>query len=306
MGKPQSTLRTNDNKPAKMISVIIPTCDRNELLGNCLLRLSHAYQSIAENEYEVVVSDDSKENIARDFIAHNYKWVKWIEGPKKGPAANRNNGAKYAMGDWFIFIDDDCIPDRNLLYAYQKGIETYPNISVFEGSIYPDSWKLLKCDMAECPVNTTGGCFWSANICIEKTLFKKVGGFNEKLIIAAQEDQQLKLDIERSMNTIFFLKNAKVVHPVRIVSLRKKLSRIHVASKNFCIYANTNRQLLGYTSASRFLKSQIKVHVRQAFVYLKAKKGKSFINELAWICWGIPLNLYHYCCSHKAVKKLEN
>ena len=69
------------------------------------------------DQAEVIVSDDSKQCIAKELIQEKYSWVKWIEGPKKGPAANRNNGAKYATGDWFIFIDDDCEPQKDLSTA---------------------------------------------------------------------------------------------------------------------------------------------------------------------------------------------
>src|SRR5205809_1112341 len=163
-----------------MFSVIVPTCNRNDLLGSCLDKLAPATQKTATDSYEIIVTDDSKENSAKEFIERSYPWVRWVKGPKKGPAANRNNGAKYAAHDWLIFIDDDCIPNENLLNEYLKAIKCYPDCRAFEGAIFPDSWESLKKDMAECPVNTDGGCFWSANICVEKSLFEKVGGFNEQ------------------------------------------------------------------------------------------------------------------------------
>jgi glycosyltransferase involved in cell wall biosynthesis len=114
-----------------------------------------------------------------------------VEGPKKGPAANRNKGAQTAKGKWLVFIDDDCLPDKELLLEYEKSIESNPAVKAFEGAIFPDNWELLKKDMAECPINIHGGYFWSANVCINKEIFFKINGFDEDFILAAQEDQLL-------------------------------------------------------------------------------------------------------------------
>ena len=102
-----------------MLSVIIPTCNRNDLLGKCLDCLSPNIQTLSASSYEVIVTDDSKQHQAKQFVEENYGWVKWIAGPQRGPAENRNNGAKNANGEWLIFIDDDCLPDAKILEVYQ-------------------------------------------------------------------------------------------------------------------------------------------------------------------------------------------
>jgi GT2 family glycosyltransferase len=213
-------------------SVIIPTCNRNDLLGKCLQRLSPGMQSLGSDYYEVIVSDDSKTNLAKSFIEENYKWVKWVEGPKRGPAANRNNGANYSNSNWLVFTDDDCQPDVNWLNFYYGAISSFPACQAFEGAILPDDWNLLKKDMAECPVNTEGGVFWSANIMIRRELFMKIGGFDHKFKIAAQEDQDIYLRL-RKHTEVIFLKSCIVTHPVRVISLRKKISQISVALENW-------------------------------------------------------------------------
>jgi len=164
--------------------------------------------------YEVIVSDDSTHHQAEGLIQQQFSWVKYTPGPKRGPAANRNNGARLAAGKWLVFTDDDCLPDDNWLQAYADAIEHHPNSKAFEGSILPDDWALLKKDMADCPVNTTGGCFWSANIMVEKKMFWEVGGFDEQFTIAAQEDQDLQ-NMLLPKTVISFVPAAQVVHAVR-------------------------------------------------------------------------------------------
>ncbi|MFM6530798.1 MAG: glycosyltransferase family 2 protein, partial [Dolichospermum sp.] len=66
--------------------------------------------------------DDGYQSTAQEMIEQNYPWVKWVAGPGKGPAANRNNGAKYATGEWLAFTDDDCLPDPQWLASYGEAI----------------------------------------------------------------------------------------------------------------------------------------------------------------------------------------
>jgi GT2 family glycosyltransferase len=217
-----------------LISVIIPTCNRNDLLAKCLELLSPANQTINEG-YEVFVADDSKANIAKGLVEEKYNWAKWIEGPKKGPASNRNYGAKFLNSEWIVFIDDDCLPEKDILNNYKKAIEHFPSSLAFEGTIVPDDWDLMKKEMAECPINMDGGCFWSANICVKKSLFLDIGGFDELFLIPAQEDQDIYERLREHTN-IPFLKNCVVVHPVRFGSVKKKLSRIRIEFANWIYY----------------------------------------------------------------------
>ena len=278
-----------------LLSVIIPTCNRNELLEKCLKLLDPKNQTINLNNYEEIISDDSKKNVAKKLIEEKYKWAKWVEGFKKGPAANRNNGAKHARGEWFIFIDDDCLPDRHLLQLYKSAIEKYRETLAFEGCVLPNDWNLLKKDLAECPVNTNGNCFWSANICIKKSLFEEINGFNEEYLIAAQEDQQMKIDIENATKKqIRFLKECIVIHPVRFPTLYAQLKRIPAASKNYSIYAVKNKNVLSYQTVWKFMEEQTKFHARSAFHCIKAGKIKSFIVSCMWLCYGVPLNVINF------------
>ncbi len=219
------------------ISVIIPTCNRLVLLSKCLDCLRADFQKTENDRYEVIVTDDSKNNKTEKMIADKYQWVTCAKGPQKGPAANRNNGAKSAKGEWLIFLDDDVIPDAGLISEYIKGITDNPDSLAFEGTILPDNEKLLKKDMAECPVNTTGGYFWSANICVNKWLFKQVGGFDESFSIAAQEDQYLYYLLKKQTN-IKFLAPAKVTHPVKFIALKNKLKNNITAVSNWALYCS--------------------------------------------------------------------
>ncbi len=251
-----------------LITVIIPTCNRNDLLSKCLDGLSPAVQTCDENDYEVLVTDDSAAGIAKELIDQKYPWVKWVAGYKTGPAANRNNGAKHANGEWLVFIDDDVLPEADILFQYKQAITKYPGSSAFEGAILPDDLNLLKKDMAECPVNTEGNCFWSANICIKKSLFTDVNGFDETYLIPAQEDQDM-FEKLKMHSTVPFLRECVVVHPVRFGSVKKRLSRMKIEFANWIYYTekhsdkSVNKHL--FKSIFDYIKMAIKDVLRLKF-----------------------------------------
>lgn len=202
-----------------MLSIIIPTCNRNDLLGNCLDHLHTAFQSANASDYEVIVTDDSHQHIAKQFIKDKYGWVKWVAGPQKGPAANRNSGARNAKANWLIFIDDDCLPNKEILAVYQKAIFNNKNILVFEGCIKADREQQSLAE--EAPVNETGGYLWSCNFMINKNLFlNELNGFDEKFPYAAMEDVDLDYRLTKIEVNKVFLKDAFVIHPWR---LQKKM-----------------------------------------------------------------------------------
>lgn len=204
----------NQSSPG-LISVVIPTCNRNDLLRLCLDKLNSSLQSLPSTCYEVIVTDDSKKNISKDIIEKYYNWVQWIEGPKKGPAANRNHGAGKAKGEWLLFIDDDCLPGDQILNEYYVAIKNKREILVFEGCIKPDRPK--RSFKEEAPINETGGYLWSCNIMIQKRIFFEVlHGFDENFPHAAMEDVDLFYRINKEKIAHVFLKHACVIHPWRI------------------------------------------------------------------------------------------
>jgi GT2 family glycosyltransferase len=195
-----------------IFSVVIPTCNRNELLGLCLERLAPGRQTLPESDYEVIVTDDSKNDESAQLIANHYTWVRYVQGPKRGPAANRNNGAKYAQGDWLIFLDDDCEPDINLIESYYSFIKLYSTTFVFEGKIVSPR-KFLH-SMETAPINEHGGCLWSCNFCVHQTIFKQLKGFDETYIFPHLEDSDFAKRVLGVCKWIF-VETAIVYHPPR-------------------------------------------------------------------------------------------
>ena len=193
-------------------SIVIPTCHRNDSLRICLDSFEHTFQSYAPKDYEIIVSDDGVDSNAKEVITNDYSWCRWLEGPKKGPGQNRNHGAKYASFDWLLFIDDDCIPEANILKCYCDAIQNNPGIRAFEGSTFADRKK--RSFNEEAPINTKGGYFFSCNILIHKSLFQKFDGFDEDFFFHF-EDLDFYKRLRNQNENVLFVKDSSVIHPWR-------------------------------------------------------------------------------------------
>jgi GT2 family glycosyltransferase len=198
------------------ISVVVPTHRRNELLAKCLERLAPGAQTLAFDQYEVIVTDDGGVSTAESLVRARFPWATWMRGPSRGPAANRNAGAARARGRWLGFIDDDCVPVENWLEGYKKAMAGHPDVQVFEGRVYADR---ARRSLAErYPGNETGGHLWACNFCVTRALFTSLGGFDERFPYAAMEDVEFKLRLNRAKQEFLFVREAAVCHPWRTIS----------------------------------------------------------------------------------------
>ena len=191
------------------ISVVIPTCHRNDLLALCLDRLAPGAQTLAASQYEVIVSDDGSSSTAQGMMRENYPWARWTAGPRRGPAANRNHGVSQARGQWIAFTDDDCLPSSQWLTAFSEAIE--PQTLVYEGKTTCEAG--LKSPLEHAPINLSGGYLWSCNMLIEEDVFEKQGGFDERFPYAHMEDVDFRERLQSNNYHFKFIENAVVDHP---------------------------------------------------------------------------------------------
>lgn len=231
--------------PHVFVSVVIPTYERNDLLARCLTCLAPGRQKgmrvvggqcsgpggsdenkdeigkcestgessdLADVAYEVIVSDDGRLMTAEKMIRERFPWARWIAGPGRGPAGNRNSGVALARGEWIAFTDDDCLPEPGWLAAYHSAIGLHPGIQVFEGKTVPDRQRQTLAEHA--PVGVQGGNLWSCNFMIRRGAFDALGGFDEQFRVC-MEDNDFALRVRLSRMTFPFIESALVVHPWR-------------------------------------------------------------------------------------------
>jgi len=192
-----------------LYSVVIPTCNRANVLEQLLRRLAPQVDANGE----IIVTDDSPSQKEAKEVVSKFANVCVVPGPRGGRAANRNFGAGSAKGDWIIFVDDDVVPDGRFIQAYLESIAD-GRADVLEGRTYSDP----NLDLARfgAPVNETGGLLWSCNFAIRRSLFEAVGGFAEVFTTPGCEDVEFQARLLRAGHFIQFVESASVYHPPRL------------------------------------------------------------------------------------------
>lgn len=279
------------NGPAQF-SVVIPTCDRPDLLRQCLDRFAPGFQTLDTTNYEVIVTDDGADrNQIEPILRTHYPWARWGTGPRRGPAANRNNGARLALGAWIVFCDDDCLPDASLLHAYANARTAVPDCEVFEGRTMANREK--QHPLEESPINHQGGNLWSCNFAIKRHLFEKTGGFDETFPHAAVEDMEFRVRLLKTGASIIFLQDALVVHPWRKLTVRGYLNQQARHRNSHLILMQKHSEFLQVFTAWNVLKDIVRHYVRQLPVEVARCGPKVILYEPIFL-WCQVLRIFTY------------
>jgi glycosyltransferase involved in cell wall biosynthesis len=201
---------------AILVSVIIPTYKRPQLLARCLHAL--ACQRFDSTQYEIIVVSDGPDEQTEEAVLayHAPVSLRFLSLPHKGgPAAARNLGWRMAYGELIAFTDDDCLPDPdwlvNLWMAYKTSGQQ--DIALTGRIIVP------------LPVNPTDyerniahletAEFVTANCACSRHTLQRVNGFDEAFTMAWREDSDLHFKILEQGITLRHIPRAIVTHPVR-------------------------------------------------------------------------------------------
>lgn len=130
-------------------SIIIPTYNRCELVKKCIISLQN---QTFDNWECIIVNDGSTDNTQveiADFIKNDSRYT-LINQKNSERAISRNNGAKLAKGEYFIFLDSDD------LFEPQHLQELYTNIAEEKQhhAMYFTNGKILKNNTQEIIIQT--------------------------------------------------------------------------------------------------------------------------------------------------------
>ncbi|QHL89050.1 glycosyltransferase [Nibribacter ruber] len=116
-----------------MISIIIPTYNRDEMLGLTLVSVVNAIEGI---KAEVLVINDSPGRIPH-VPAEIASKVQVLQNPKRGVGAARNFGVESSKGDYIIFLDDDFLVTQECLLGLRQLLIEHPDKIFNAAWIYP-------------------------------------------------------------------------------------------------------------------------------------------------------------------------
>jgi glycosyltransferase involved in cell wall biosynthesis len=221
-----------------LFSIIVPTFNRaneiRELIG------SFQNQTLPHNQFEVLLVDDGSDDDTLQQIDRSIQQVDFrircFQRQHEGPGPARNFGMAQAEGEFFLFIDSDCIADQHwLTYIAQAVEKEQPQAFGGPDGVLPEFTPLQKAiDYAMTSFLTTGGMrghaskrlakFYprSYNMGIHRSIFENLGGMNN---LRHGQDLEFSRRIIASGVKVIYIPNAIVYHRRR-TSLRKFFRQI--------------------------------------------------------------------------------
>jgi glycosyltransferase involved in cell wall biosynthesis len=169
------------------LSICMTTFNRIGELEEALIALTNQ----SETNFELIVINDGSteakvlefhQQMRQKYFAYQPNW-KWVDQENTYLGMARNNAAKVASGNCLLFLDDDNIPEKNMVEIYKKNW-LYQNYKVFVSSFKifyegrPGAFNHWY------PFPTAGYSRTLANIVsdaqclIDKDLFWKLGGYS--------------------------------------------------------------------------------------------------------------------------------
>jgi glycosyltransferase involved in cell wall biosynthesis len=227
--------------PAPRFSFIVPTHEREALLGRCLDAIARLEQP--QDELEVIVVDDGGTRPLDDVVAARRDRIhlRLHRQPNSGPAAARNAGAAQARGEVLAFVDDDIALSPGWLRAMERAVRADPSAAL--GGSVESPQPAGRCAAASelivklaawgddrAPAGRSGRpsegprFLPTSNLVVSAADFRLVGGFDPAL--RRSEDRELCRRWRASGRPVRFVADATCTH-------LKTLSPIEFARQHF-------------------------------------------------------------------------
>lgn len=244
-------------KKAPLISIVIPTHNRKELL----FRLIKSILSGNYKHIEIIIVDDASSDKTYEQVYSKYKKNKKIKIIRNKTnlqtAASKNKGIKMAKGKYLFFVDDDNILSKKTISSLVDLIESDTNIGEVGPVIYylkPKTkvfWSYSKLNMCTAKTKIVSslqnlGEIWETDeipnsYMIRSSVLKKNEIYFNSNLGIMYEDSEIAYKIKKLGYKILVSKNAKIYHDVPHVS-KDKTGFYHIMiDENRAYYIARNR-----------------------------------------------------------------
>lgn len=196
--------------PALLISIVIPTHNRRDLLMRSLEALGR--QSCAPATFEVLVVADACEDdtvaMVTAYAAQAPYRLTALAHEARSAAATRNLGASQAEGSILLFLDDDVVAQPALVQAHLDAQGQDRVVLGYSKPILAEQASWFQCDarrwwedrfmqISQADHRFTYRDFFSGNVSLSTELFWQVGGF-DTTFKGRLEDYELGLRLIRA------------------------------------------------------------------------------------------------------------
>lgn len=222
-----------------LVSVVVPTCGRPQLLNRCVASL--VLQNFDPTRYEIIIVDDRPSENTRRVVA---RWAEHTKGSgpqvtyipsfgPHGPAAARNRGWRAARGGIIAFTDDDTIAGTDWLDNGLRSFNDHVH-AVWGRIVMPSSGTPTDYERDAKGLETA--VFVTANCFCRKRVLEQVGGFDERFRYAWREDSDLYFRLLDYPANIVHAPKAVITHPIRPASWGVSLSQVKKVQYDALLY----------------------------------------------------------------------
>jgi glycosyltransferase involved in cell wall biosynthesis len=239
--------------PRPYFSVVVPTYNRLERLRRVITALEQ--QAYPSDAYEVIVISDGSTDGTDAYLEafRSTMRLRWFPQPNRGPAAARNAGIQQADGEFIVFIDDDLVPEPQLLGEHARSHhEAARDVVVLGPLLTPEGFEMAPWVRWEQEMLMKGyrallrgdwpasaRQFYTGNASLRRTHILAAGGFDEGLRRA--EDVELAYRLaDNGLDFVFNIHAAGLHFAER--SFRAWLDAAHTYGRNDVIFARDRDQ----------------------------------------------------------------
>ncbi|MFC4258496.1 glycosyltransferase [Marinobacter lacisalsi] len=250
------------------VSIVIPAFNEEQYIEQTLISLRQS--DYPSNLIEIIVVDNASSDRTPQ-IAHRYA-DKVLTLTNGNVGAVRNRGVKESTSDIIIFVDADCLVDRDWVYRGIRRLSENKNC-IFGGPYKTREhanwverlWLLENPNHPRIQPDLLGGCIF-----VRSVDFKSVGGFNEEM--TSGEDSDLSDKFRRQGKTVNISQDLSVVHLGNPQTIGDFLRRQVWHSENYLLFIKSSIRdytfwiivffiLSSFTSLFGILSSQIQFAV---------------------------------------------
>lgn len=284
-----------------MISVIVSTKDRPELLIDCV-------RSILANQRqpdEIIIIDQSKnDELCSRVIVCTHSAITYHYDHGIGLSRARNIGLTLAKGKILVFTDDDCLVDQKWLENICLSFQENKDVSGVFGSIFPyKPWinkdKICPCTfqkrqkkLLDRPCLHYKNIGFGNNMAFRREIFDKIGGFKEWLGVGAvgksAEDAEFALRVLLNGYKLLYDPNVKVYHNRWLTeeeSRRQRLSYVCGEVASYGYFAFNGIELGRKVIKDNFIDSYNKLKWGIKLLALLRKKSFQVIRDALAEFW---------------------
>ena len=188
------------------------------------------------HDYEVIIVDN---NSSIGYLELLYKYPFFVlHQPIQGSYAARNKGAEHARGSYLVFIDSDCVAEKNWLGQLHNILKESSADMVLGGvqkiiSARKKIAELVDRDVFHNhPKLFSKGSGTTANLAVSKKFFEKIGGFSADYPSGGDEEF-IRKSLEMNIKYVY-APEAIIRHKCRdsIIKLMLKSFRVGVGLGN--------------------------------------------------------------------------